>query len=254
MLAQTGLRISRYLPNAEMAPHDHEEGSMNVVVHGDFLERIGKKERSYSRGHVAYFPAGVAHSQRFGAAGARQIIFRPHDSWLDYLADCKARLDDAPHACSIIFHDLGDRLLKEIRNDDVFSDLTCEGILLEIVAAFGRNITAATVGATPPVWLRAARDFILENACAPLSMAQIAREAGRHEIHLAREFRRFFGVSVGVYLRRLRTEHAGRLLLSPRTTISEIAHACGFASHSHLCREFKAHFGVTPSYYRSRNC
>jgi AraC-like DNA-binding protein len=40
-----------------------------------------------------------------------------------------------------------------------------------------------------------------ENAFVPLTMAQIAREAGRHEIHLAREFRRFFGVPVGVYLR-----------------------------------------------------
>jgi AraC family transcriptional regulator len=81
-------------------------------------------------------------------------------------------------------------------------------------------------------------------------MAQIARAAGRHEIHVAREFRRFFGCSAGTYMRRLRTEEAERMLLKRSVSISEIALTCGFASHSHLCREFKAHFGVTPSEYR----
>jgi len=253
MFAQTGLRISRYQPHAAMALHRHEEPSMNIVVHGGFHERIGTGERDYARGHVAFCPAGTTHSQRFGKAGARQIIFRPRDSWLDYLADSKARLDEAPHASSIALRNLGDRLLEEIRHDDGFSTIACEGLLLEIVAAFGRNGALSAAEARPPVWLSTARDFIHENAFAPLGMAQIAREAGRHEIHLAREFRRFFGVSVGTYMRRLRTERAAMLLLQPRSTISEIALDCGFASHSHLCREFKAQFGVTPSQYRSRN-
>jgi AraC-like DNA-binding protein len=43
------------------------------------------------------------------------------------------------------------------------------------------------------------------------------------------------------------------LLQKPQISIGEIAQSCGFASHSHLCREFKAHFGVTPSAYRSGN-
>jgi AraC family transcriptional regulator len=251
MFAQTALRISHYQPRADMAPHDHDEGLMNIVVGGEFLERIGKSERLYKRGHVAFCPAGMTHSQSFGTAGARQIMFKPQDSWLDYLADGKIRLDHAPHTYSNVLRGLGDRLLEEMRADDGFSAFACEGILLEIIAAFGRSRSVEGTDARPPVWLRAARDFIHENAFASLSMAQIAHAAGRHEIHLAREFRRFFGVPVGAYLRRLRTAQAGQLLLSPRITISEIAHSCGFASHSHLCREFKAHFGVTPSQYRS---
>jgi AraC family transcriptional regulator len=252
MLTQTGLRISRYLPHAEMSPHQHDEALMNIVLTGDFLERIGKVERTYVRGTVAYCPAATTHSQQFGARGTRQIIFKPQDSWLEDLADCKARLDDAPHVCSTTFRDLGNRLLEEMRDDDGFSALAREGIMLEIVAAFGRK-GSSSAAAKPPVWLCAARDCLHENALGSLSMAQIAREAGRHEIHLAREFRRFFGVPVGAYLRRLRIEQAERLLRGPQIPIGEIAYSCGFASHAHLCREFKARIGVTPSEYRSRN-
>jgi AraC family transcriptional regulator len=253
LFAETGLRISRYQAHAEMAPHQHADASMNIVVSGNFLERIGRGERTYARGTAAFCPAATTHSQKFGATGVRQIIFRPHESWLEYLLDCKARLDDAPHTRSITFRDLGDKLLQELHQDDGFSALACEGIMLEIIAAFGRERTAAAATTKAPAWLRAAREFMHDNACVSLSMAQIARAAGRHEIHVAREFRRFFGIPVAVYLRRLRTEQAGRLLLQAQIPISEIAHSCGFASHSHLCREFKVHFGATPSEYRSRN-
>ncbi len=253
MLAQTHLRISRYQARTEMSPHQHDEPSMGIVVSGAFLERIGNDERTYSRGTASFCPAATTHSQQFGATGARQIIFRPADSWLEYLVDCKAPLDSGPHTQSATFRDLGDKLLGEMRRNDGFSVVACEGILLEIIAAFGRNRTAAAATTKPPPWLRAAREFVHENACSSLTMAKIAREAGRHEIHVAREFRRFFGTSVGAYLRRCRAEEAERLLLKQENSLSEVALSCGFASHSHFCREFRAHFGVTPSEYRSRN-
>lgn len=252
MFAQTDLRISRYPPHTEMAPHQHDQASMNIVVSGNFLERIGKAERTYTRGTAAFCPAAVPHSQKFGASGVRQIIFRPDDSWLDYLADCKSRLNEAPHTCSATFRDLGDKLTQELRQEDGFSTVAREGIMLEIIAAFGRNAAAPKANASPPPWLCAAQEFMHENAFASLTMAQIAREAGRHEIHLAREFRRFFGIPVAAYLRRLRIEHAERLLLKPQIPIGEIAQSCGFASHSHLCREFRSHFGMAPSEYRAR--
>ncbi len=253
MLAGTELRVSRYEPSTSMPRHRHDEPSMNIVVGGGFLERIGRSERTYARGYAAFCPAGTVHSQVFGRSGARQIIFTPRESWLAYLADSRLDLDSAPFIGAVAFGHLGDRLLDELRLADGYAPVACEGIVLEIVAAFGRRREAARRAATPPAWLRAARDFLHEQALGPLSMAEIARAAGRHEVHLAREFRRHFGTSIGGYLRRLRAEHAAEMLRRPESTISEIALASGFSSHSHLCREFKARFGVTPSHYRTQH-
>ncbi|HEY1612946.1 MAG TPA: AraC family transcriptional regulator [Rhizomicrobium sp.] len=253
MLVETALRVCEYRAGSSMAAHCHAEATLNLVVRGAFRERIGRHERDYARGHIAFCPAGVTHAQSFGADGAQQIIFRPQECWLDYLCDSKTDLEDAPHANSALFRHLGDRLLQEMHHGDAFSAVARESILLEIVARFGRHNAAQSNGVQPPTWLRAARDYLHARACAPLRMADIASAAGRHEIHLAREFRRYFGVSVGTYLRRLRTGHASRLLLQPDASISEIALASGFSSHSHLCREFKAQFGVTPSQYRARS-
>jgi AraC family transcriptional regulator len=250
MFCPTELLLRDYSARTLMRPHAHEAACLSLLVHGAFIEQIGSSQRDYSRGHFAYLPAGVVHSQTFGAAGAQQIIFPPHPDWLEYLSDCGAPLADAPHANAPIFRQLGDRLLQELSNEDRFSAVACEGILLELVAAFARHGEPAKSAGKPPPWLSAVRDYVLQHACTPLSMRQLARVAGRHEIHVAREFRRFFGSSVGEFARRLRIEQVARCLLQSRTSISDIALDCGFSSHSHLCREFKARFGVTPSNYR----
>lgn len=253
MFSSSDLRVGTYAPLQAMAPHSHDEASFGVVIGGDFVERIGRSERHYTDGCVTFAPAGVIHAQQFGAGGARQIIIRPQESWLVYLSDAKMKLGDSPFIHAPVFRHLGRKLLDEISHDDDFAAVAGEGIVLEIVAAFGRAGAAMHISAHPPAWLRAARDYLHANACAALTMKQIARAAGRHEIHLAREFRRYFGMPVGAYQRRLKAEEAARLLTEPRADITEIALRCGFASHSHLCRVFKAHFGVTPSQYRTRH-
>jgi AraC family transcriptional regulator len=250
MLAENSLRFRRYEPRSTMLPHMHQQASLTLVIGGDYLERIGPTERHYGTGIAAFHPAEMIHAQEFGTAGARQIIIEPQQDWLACLADT-LNLTDAPYSSLSELHHLGGRLVQELSNDDEFSCLAREGLVLEMLAAFARLSDMRSP--KPPVWLENARDFIHGNACGPLSIAQIAKAAGRHEIHLAREFRRYFGSSIGSYVRKLRTEEAARLLSQTREDITEIALRCGFASHAHLCRVFRAHYGTTPSQYRGRH-
>lgn len=245
------LCVRRYAPRQVMPPHSHIESLMSIVVGGGFRETIGKSERLYSRGHVTFFPAGQTHAQEFGPSGARQIIFRPKEDWLAWLSDGGVQLETAPHVNGPEFRLLGERLLMETQTSDTLSDLAREGILLEIIAAFGRQRSGCAVASPVPPWIRRARDFLHTNACRSPTLREVARAAGRHETHLAREFRRCFGTSVGGYLRRLRIRHAARLLDEHERTISAIAFDCGFSSHSHLSREFRLFYGITPSTWRS---
>lgn len=249
MLAENSLRLRRYEPNSAMLPHMHEQASLTLVIDGGYVERIGRSQRRYGTGLAAFCPAGMLHAQEFGAAGARQIILQPQQDCLAWLAE-RIDLNRAPYSGAGELRLLGLRLMQELINDDEFSGLAREGIVLEVLAAFARlgNVRAPT----PPPWLKAARDFIHANAFAHLSVAQVAKVARRHEIHVAREFRRYFGTSIGSYLRTLRTEEAARLLSQTREDITGIALRCGFASHAHLCRVFRAHYGTTPSEYRAR--
>jgi AraC family transcriptional regulator len=251
MNVRTDVCVRDYEARAVMPPHAHAEPLISIVVRGGFREKLEHSERAYSPGYTAFFPAGRTHAQDFGASGARQIIFRPQQDWLAWLSDCGMELEAAPYTKGPEFRLLGDRLVTEMENGDTLSEMAREGILLEIVAAFGRGDSRGRQTTPAPSWLRRAREFLHDNACRPITLGEVARAAGRHETHLAREFRRCFGTSVVGYLRRLRIERAAQMLADDEPEISAIAFDCGFSSHSHLSREFRLFYGTTPSAWRS---
>lgn len=192
------LRSKRYAPHLFMAPHAHEAPVLRIVVDGAFTERIGRCERHYAGGTATLSPAGVLHAQTFGSEGARAVIAVPQSAWLEYLADVRIDLAALPYASSPDLRILGQRLCAEAVHGDALSGLACEGLLLEAIVALARRNAAAprAARAAPPAWLRRAQDFMHQHAHEPLTLARIAQAAGRHEIHLAREFRRHFGRTV----------------------------------------------------------
>jgi AraC family transcriptional regulator len=73
---------------------------------------------------------------------------------------------------------------------------------------------------------------------------------GVHRVHLAREFRDHFGLTVGDYVRRRRLARARHLLAHTDLPLSAAAADAGFADQAHLTRAFRAAFGTTPGRFR----
>src|SRR5688572_43904 len=64
---------------------------------------------------------------------------------------------------------------------------------------------------------------------------------------LERHFQKNYGVTVSVWLRELRLGKAYQGLLSGKS-VKEVAYEQGYKQVSHFSREFKNHFGVSPSF------
>jgi AraC family transcriptional regulator len=80
-------------------------------------------------------------------------------------------------------------------------------------------------------------------------LSELAIEAGVHQVHLARQFRKYFGVTVGEMVRQTRVEFARKRLLRGDSPIVEIAIEAGFAHQAHFTTVFKKLMGVTPRQY-----
>jgi transcriptional regulator GlxA family with amidase domain len=81
----------------------------------------------------------------------------------------------------------------------------------------------------------------------PLDRAAMARIAGVTPRHLDRLFAAHLGTTFVDQYRRIRLEHARRLLAQSPLSISEIAVATGFSSGAHFARTFRETYGVAPS-------
>jgi AraC family transcriptional regulator len=106
-------------------------------------------------------------------------------------------------------------------------------------------------------WQRLTADYMAEyieaNLAGDLTLSELAClvEMGRHQFGQA--FKATFGRPPHQYVLARRLERARRLLIGTDMSITAIAYAAGFSSHSHLTTTFRRLHGLTPrSYRRSR--
>jgi AraC family transcriptional regulator len=83
--------------------------------------------------------------------------------------------------------------------------------------------------------------------------SELATTVGVHPVHLSRAFRAAYGCTPGEYLRRLRIEHAQRLLAESRMPLAQVACAVGYYDQSHFTAVFRRLTGSTPAQYRARH-
>jgi AraC family transcriptional regulator len=83
-----------------------------------------------------------------------------------------------------------------------------------------------------------------------LALADLAALVGLSPYHFARAFKASTGSAPHRYLMERRVERAKELLATTGQSVTEIAHACGFASSQHLATVFRRFVGTTPKQYR----
>ncbi len=109
-------------------------------------------------------------------------------------------------------------------------------------------------GVEPTVPADIARAIALLKASGgALRIEAVAAELGCSRRHLARRFAEWVGVTPSEYRRLIRFEAATDALRgAPAQPLGELAHACGYADHAHMDREFAALAGATPSAVAAR--
>ncbi len=95
-------------------------------------------------------------------------------------------------------------------------------------------------------------DYVRENLAGDLRLESLARVASFSPFHFHRVFKSIVGETLNDYIRRMRAQRAASQLISnPALSITQIAVGCGYSSPSAFAREFRQHFGVSASQFRS---
>ena len=98
--------------------------------------------------------------------------------------------------------------------------------------------------------LNKAIDFIKKNYERGIRVSDIANAINVHRVSLYRLFKDGLNVSVEKYLQNYRMDKAVFLLQNSNLSVTEICASVGMFDYPHFCRQFKRHFGFTPSEYR----
>lgn len=243
--------IERQLPGVRLAhlaatmsaehvdEHSHDDAHFVLATRGRYETTAWGPE---TEGPVlVYNPPGVVHRDRFVETGGYflAVSFAAGD-WRA-LADGGAAID-ALRLTGPAARRAALRLARSLLSSDAEA-LSLEGLSLELAA---EAVAPLRDDQHRPPWLDRAETYLADAFDQPIGVADLARAAGVHPVHLARGYRRWLGAAPGERLRTRRLERAADLLMRGRSSIGEIALAAGFCDQSHLNRQFRQAYGVTP--------
>lgn len=130
-------------------------------------------------------------------------------------------------------------------------DLPADALREVLVLIVGKTLLSSRETAPAlPASLARVRQRLDEDPTTLADLSDLAREAGLSRFQLIRTFRQYTGLTPHAYRMQSRANLSRRLLMEGLAP-AEVAAACGYVDQSHMHREFRRRFGLTPGAYRS---
>lgn len=130
--------------------------------------------------------------------------------------------------------------------DAMYAEALSTALAGYVLREYGGSRIGPTYSGLSPEKLNRAIEYIQHQLHSDLSVAAIAAAVHVSPYHFSRLFKKATGYSPHHYVITARARKAKELLASRTLSIAEIAHQVGFADQSHLTRQLKQQFGVTP--------
>ncbi|MGG2396533.1 AraC family transcriptional regulator [Pseudomonas sp. SH1-B] len=248
---------ARYLKQ-RFAPHVHEGFVFTVIEHGAQRFRHRGSDHLAPQGSMVLINPDEVHTgSKAHDDGWRYRGFYPDNARvLGALQELGLARSGMPSFAVSVLHDprlhaafLQLHRLLEDGAEALQQQLAWREAVLLLFQCHGRIGEAPSPGREP--WaVSCAKQMLAEQLVEPPSLETLAAAVNLSPFHFARVFRRATGLPPHTWLKQRRLEQARALLKSGCSAIA-VATQLGFADQSHLSRQFKQVYGVSPGEYRS---
>jgi len=147
-------------------------------------------------------------------------------------------------------------LFKKIENEhsihDIYSAEAIKNYVRMLIILLLRNQNYYTNEITSGhLYVERITKYIDQNFASDITLTQTAQEHNITSEHLSRIFKTATGMTFHEYLNNVRLKQSAELLLqNDKTSISEVAHCCGFHDSNYFSTKFKDIYGMTPLQFR----
>lgn len=242
-----------YPPLHRIESHVHNAGCFGITLHGLLRESFGGATVERIPRTVFYRPPQSRHANLVGEDEATCFVLEFGTEWTARVNE-HGSLPDRPTLfgdgrMNRIMHDM----YRESQLADAASSLAIEALQLELAANTLRESRNSGTQRGIQSWLLRIKQRLDDSFRENLSLSELAKDAGVHPVHVAREFRCAFSITVGEYVRRRRIDAAMADMQDSDRPIASIALQAGFSSQAHFTKVFRQISGKTPGEYRQAN-
>jgi AraC family transcriptional regulator len=242
------------LLNLQTNPHRVE--NWRDGLHRDFTYRINE---------IVLTPAGVRSGWRWHAR-SKVIVITIEPDKLERFARSelgliltRRQLKDVAQAEDADICQAGVMLLDALRMRTTGAEVMYESLarvfLVKLLQRYGeeRHEALEFGGGFTARQYKRVLDFVEANFAGPVTIEEMAAEAGLSPAHFSRLFKQVLGDSPYQFVMDYRVEQAKKMLTDRERPLIDVALACGFSDQPHFGRVFKKLTGLTPREFRAQH-
>jgi AraC family transcriptional regulator len=223
--------------------HHHENPYFTYLLQGKLFESNKKKSYYLEPGSLLFHNWQDTHYNIKPPEYTRGFHIELNEKWF---SNYNIQITDFEGSISLknpLIKNLMNRIFIESKINDQYSNLSIETSLIDI---FGSIKKTEEKVLKRPIWVNNLQELLFEENI-DYSLKNLSAILEIHPIHLSREFSRYFGTTLGNYIRLIKLNKAFYLLASNKFSMTEICYQCGFYDQSHFITNFKSVYKTTPS-------
>ena len=225
--------------------HSHENAHITLFLKGGTLEKRKQASHTVSPGSILFYHSDELHlnsDTQFPSVNINIEIeagllreFELTEALLD-----KAIADNAQSKFMIL------KMYRECLQQDTYSSDSIRMLFAQLSGSLDHRDQFQNA----PRWVKHLYELLNDRWNENPNLKQLAGILAVNHITISKHFPRYFGCTLGEYMRRLKVNRSLALIQNPALSLTDVGMQCGFADQSHFIRIFKEQTGFLPRQFQ----
>ncbi|GAA6766221.1 AraC family transcriptional regulator [Flavobacterium johnsoniae] len=225
--------------------HSHNNAHITLFLKGGTTEKRKNFSETVGAGSLLFYHSDELHLNQNTLFPSRNINIEIEENLIKELQISEAVIEKSiQNEAFTKFLIL--KIFKETLTADTFSADTIKMLFSQLSNAN----THLERFEKSPFWVKSLNELLNDCWNENPNLQDLALVLNLNPITISKHFPKYFGCTLGEYMRRIKINRSLSLIQSSENNLTEIALECGFADQSHFIRTFKTQTGFLPKQFQ----
>ena len=225
--------------------HSHKNAHITLFLKGGTTEKRKNYSETLGPGSLLFYHSDELHSNQDTLFPSRNINIEIGENLLQKLDLSEAMIEKSIQNTEFTKF-LILKIFKETMTADVFSGDNITMLFSQL--ASGRDHLERFDKS--PLWVKVLKELLNDCWNENPDLNGLASILKLNPITISKHFPKYFGCTLGEYMRRIKINRSISLMQSSQRSLTQIGLECGFADQSHFTRTFKNQTGFLPKQFQ----
>jgi len=225
--------------------HSHNNAHITLFLKGGTTEKRKNYNETLGPGSLLFYHSDELHLNQDTLFPSKNINIEIEENLLKELQISEAIIEKSVQNTTLTKF-LILKIFKECLVADSFSGDTITMLFAQLSNAnnhfekFDKS----------PFWVKSLNELLNDCWNENPNLQDLAQVLNLNPITISKHFPKYFGCTLGEYMRRIKINRSLSLIQSNESNLTEIGFQCGFADQSHFIRTFKSQTGFLPKQFQ----